>query len=248
MLLPEAACGEDPVALRTQGLTMRFGGVVAVDNVDFLVKRQDLRCLIGPNGAGKSTFFRCISGQYAPSAGTVWLNGQPVTGKPMHEMARLGVGIKTQVPQLMNGLTVRENLWLAARMFHAVKESEDRADAMLVRLALTGIASTTAGDLAHGQRQLVELGTVLVAEPWLVLLDEPAGGLTHVEVERMAEAVRMANQFATVVVVEHDMRFIRNIAGSVTVFHQGQILAEGAADVVLADERVRSVYLGKKPR
>ena len=239
--------GADAV-LQTKGLTMRFGGVVAVDQVDFNLKRHELRCLIGPNGAGKSTFFRCISGQYAPSSGEVWLNGRRVTGQPMHAIARLGVGVKTQVPQLMNGLAVRENLWLASRFFHASAEAQDRADAMLTRLGLDGIAGSAAGDLAHGQRQMVELGMVLVAEPWLVLLDEPAGGLTHQEVEHMAEAVRLANQSATVVVVEHDMRFIRSIAGSVTVFHQGKILAEGKAETVLADERVKNVYLGKKPR
>ncbi len=236
------------IVLQTQGLTMRFGGVVAVNSVDFQLKRHELRCLIGPNGAGKSTFFRCISGQYAPSSGNVWLRGQLVTGRPMHGVARLGVGIKTQVPQLMNGLAVRENLWLAARYFYPKAEAADRSDAMLEQLGLGGVAGHSAGDLAHGQRQMVELGMVLVAEPWLVLLDEPAGGLTQQEVERMAEAVRVANRSATVIVVEHDMRFIRSIASSVTVFHQGQILAEGLADVVLADERVKNVYLGKKAR
>jgi ABC-type uncharacterized transport system ATPase subunit len=239
--------GTDEV-LRTQALTMRFGGVVAVDGVDFRLQRHELRCLIGPNGAGKSTFFRCISGQCIPSGGQVWLAGQPVTGQPMHAMARLGVGIKTQVPQLMNNLSVQENLWLAAKRLYPSAEAEDRADAMLSQLKLSTIARRLAGDLAHGQRQMVELGVVLAAEPWLVLLDEPAGGLTHQEVERMAEAVRAVNQSATVVLVEHDMRFIRSIGGSVTVFHQGKILAEGTADAVLADEQVKNVYLGRKPR
>lgn len=234
--------------LQTQGLCMRFGGVVAVDGVDFTLRRRELRCLIGPNGAGKSTFFRCISGQYAPSAGDVWLDGQRVTGQPVHAIARAGVGIKTQVPQLMGGLTVHENLWLAAKFFHPAGVASDKADAMLRQLQLEGIARQPTGLLAHGQRQLVELGVVLVAEPWLVLLDEPAGGLAQHEVERMAQAVRMANRSATVVVVEHDMRFIRSIAESVTVFHQGRILVEGQADAVLADQRVRDVYLGKKPQ
>lgn len=237
----------DSVVLRTEKLGMRFGGVVAVDGVDLQLRRHELRCLIGPNGAGKSTFFRCISGQYVPTQGNVLLQGQNVTGQPIHAIARLGVGIKTQVPQLMNALSVHENLWLSARRTHA-REAADRTTEMLDRLKLHAIAHRPAGDLAHGQRQMVELGAVLVAQPWLVLLDEPAGGLTHQEVDHMAEAVRMANQSATVVVVEHDMRFIRRIADSVTVFHQGRVLTEGPADAVLSDERVKDVYLGKKPR
>lgn len=234
--------------LQTKGLRMQFGGVVAVDGVDFTLRRRELRCLIGPNGAGKSTFFRCISGQYPPSSGEVWLGGQCVTGQPVHAIARAGVGLKTQVPQLMGALSVHENLWLAAKFFHPAGVASDKADAMLRQLQLEGIARHPTGLLAHGQRQLVELAVVLVAEPWLVLLDEPAGGLTQLEVERMAQAVRMANRSATVVVVEHDMRFIRSIAESVTVFHQGRILVEGQADAVLADQRVRDVYLGKKPQ
>jgi branched-chain amino acid transport system ATP-binding protein/urea transport system ATP-binding protein len=242
------ASDDGGAVVRTHGLTMRFGGVVAVDGVDFSLRRGELRCLIGPNGAGKSTFFRCLSGQYAPTSGEVWLAGRQVTGQPVHAIARQGVGIKTQVPQLMNGLPVHENLWLAAKFFHPPGVAGDKASAMLRQLGLEGLSSRTAGELAHGQRQLVELGVVLVTEPWLVLLDEPAGGLAQHEIERMAEAVRMANRSATVIVVEHDMRFIRNIAESVTVFHQGKILVEGQADAVLADERVKNVYLGKKPR
>jgi ABC-type uncharacterized transport system ATPase subunit len=240
--------GANDVVLQTRALTMRFGGVVAVGGVDFSLRRKELRCLIGPNGAGKSTFFRCLSGQFTPTSGQVWLRGEQVTGLSMHAIARRGVGIKTQVPQLMNGLSVQENLWLAARRFHPAAQAHERAQAMLARLELTDIAHRNTGELAHGQRQMTELGIVLVADPWLVLLDEPAGGLTQPEVQRMARAVREANQTATVVVVEHDMRFIRAIASSVTVFHQGQILAEGQADAVLADERVKNVYLGKKPR
>lgn len=247
MTQPSIPLDADTV-LQTRALTMRFGGVVAVDGVDFNLRRHELRCLIGPNGAGKSTFFRCLSGQYAPSSGDVWLAGRRINGCPVHAIARQGVGIKTQLPQLMNGLSVFENLWLAARVCHGRSASNDKADAMLRQLRLESLAHRRADELAHGQRQMVELGVVLVAEPWLVLLDEPAGGLTPHEVERMADAVRTANRVATVVVVEHDMRFIRSIARSVTVFHQGRVLAEGAADAVLADPRVRDVYLGKKPR
>ena len=235
-------------ALQAVALTMRFGGVVAVDRVDFSLDHKELRCLIGPNGAGKSTFFRCIAGLYAPTSGEILLGGRRATGEQVHSIAQRGVGIKTQVPQLMNGLPVLENLWLAARRVYPKSAASEAAQQVLENLQLQPIAQRNAGDLAHGQRQMVELGMVLVGRPWLVLLDEPAGGLAQHEVERMAEAVVAANRTAAVVVVEHDMAFVRQIAQSVTVFHQGRVLTEGRADAVLSDELVKNVYLVKKPQ
>jgi branched-chain amino acid transport system ATP-binding protein/urea transport system ATP-binding protein len=215
--------------LETRGLGVRFGGVVAVDSVNFKLRKNELRCLIGPNGAGKTSFFRCLTGQYTPTQGDVWLAGQKITGWPSHEVARLGVGIKTQIPNLMNGLTVRENVWLAARRENSNKRAIELDEKML-------------------ERQRVELGMVLVAEPWLLLLDEPAGGLTHDEVEQMAELIHEVGKTTSVIVVEHDMAFVRQIAQQVTVFHQGRVLREGDVDEVLSDPVVREVYLGKKAK
>jgi branched-chain amino acid transport system ATP-binding protein len=232
------------------GVVMRFGGVTAVDGANMRLHRHELRCLIGPNGAGKSTFFKCLSGQLLPTEGEIFLRGEATKGLQVHEIARMGVGIKTQVPSLMNGLTVHENLWLAARARTDRSLADVRVcvDGLVQQWGLATFVGKQAGSLAHGQRQMVELGVVLATQPWLVLLDEPAGGLTRDEVDRMAEQVRQLTATTTVVVVEHDMNFVRAIAQTVTAFHQGRVLAQGSADEVLSDQRVRDVYLGKHQR
>lgn len=232
--------------LETQALTMRFGGVVANENVDLKLQARELRCLIGPNGAGKSTFFKCVTGLLTPTEGHVFMRGQEVTGWLPHQIASLGVGIKTQTPNVLDALTVHENIWLAARRFHDVAEAKDRTDATIDRLALGSIAKTDLGQLAHGERQRVELGLVAVGEPWLVLLDEPAAGMSAKDVERMTEIIHELTRTSAVVIVEHDMQFIRSIAETVTVFHQGRVLMEDHVDRVMSDETVRNVYLGKK--
>lgn len=233
------------IVLETAGLTMRFGGVVAADNVDFRLRARELRCLIGPNGAGKSTFFKCVTGLQAPSGGQVFMRGHETTGWAPHQIARLGVGIKTQVPNVLDGLSVTENIWLAARRFMDAGEATRRTRAMIERLALGPLARRTLGALAHGERQRVELGLVAVADPWLVLLDEPAAGMSGEDVERMIGILNELNRTAAIVIVEHDMQFIRAIASTVTVFHQGRVLMEDHVDKVMADATVRSVYLGK---
>lgn len=231
--------------LETHGLTMRFGGVIASDNVNFKLKAGELRCLIGPNGAGKSTFFKCVTGLLTPTEGHVYMRGQDVTGWQPHQIASLGVGIKTQTPNVLDALSVHENIWLAARRFHTVSEARGRADEIIDRLALGPIARTELGQLAHGERQRVELGIVAVADPWLVLLDEPAAGMSAQDVDRMTEIIHELTRSAAVVIVEHDMQFIRSIAGTVTVFHQGAVLIEDHVDRVMSDPHVRAVYLGK---
>ena len=232
--------------LETSGLTMRFGGVTASDNVNFKLKARELRCLIGPNGAGKSTFFKCVTGLLTPTEGHVYMRGQEVTGWQPHQIASLGVGIKTQTPNVMDALSVHENIWLAARRFYNVVEARERADSIIDRLALGTIARTQLGQLAHGERQRVELGIVAVADPWLVLLDEPAAGMSAQDVDRMTEIIHELTRFAAVVIVEHDMQFIRSIAQTVTVFHQGAVLMEDNVERVMSDPQVRAVYLGKK--
>ncbi|EAQ47495.1 MAG: ABC transporter ATP-binding protein [Roseobacter sp. MedPE-SWde] len=232
--------------LETQGLTMRFGGVIAANNVDFKLQARELRCLIGPNGAGKSTFFKCISGLQTPTEGQVYMRGQETTRWMPHEIASLGVGIKTQTPNVMDALSVFENIWLAARRFHAPSDAERKTQEIIERLALGSIARKDLGQLAHGERQRVELGLVAVGDPWLVLLDEPAAGMSAEDVARMTEIIHELNKTAAVVIVEHDMQFIRSIAEKVTVFHQGAVLMEDHVDRVLSDPTVRNVYLGKK--
>lgn len=232
--------------LETRNLTMRFGGVVANDDVTFTLQEMELRCLIGPNGAGKSTFFKMLTGQLVPTSGSIAFRGQPVTGRPPHEIARMGVGIKTQIPNVFNGLSVRENVWLAARRKATPKAIAPLVDTVLEKIRLTAQSTAIVGTLSHGQRQWVEIGTVLAADPELILLDEPAAGMTDEETVRTAEIIREINETRALVVVEHDMAFIKMIAKTVTVFHQGRIMMEAGIDEVLADQRVRDVYLGKK--
>jgi branched-chain amino acid transport system ATP-binding protein len=231
--------------LSTEDLTMRFGGVVAVDRVSVSVAEGELRCLIGPNGAGKSTFFRCLTGQYRPTSGRVLWRGRDVTGQDPFRMARLGIGIKTQVPALFDGLPVVEGVRLAARRLHGEAASRRLADAALERLGIAHLGGRPAGLLAHGQRQLAELATVVAPKPDLVILDEPTAGMGAEETARAAGLIRELNRDHAVVVVEHDMQFIRAIARTVTVFHQGRVLLQDSADRVLADPLVRDVYLGR---
>ena len=234
------------VVLETRSLSMHFGGVVAVDRVDFSLRENELRCLIGPNGAGKSTFFKCITAQLRPTTGDVVIRDFNVTGSESHQVARMGVGIKTQVPNVFDGLDVEENIWLSASQSASVKRARVITSEVVERLELGEVRKSPLGSLAHGQRQLVELGMVLAGEPWLVILDEPTAGMTQDEVVRTADVIREINQSATMIVVEHDMQFIRMIAQKVTVFHQGKILVEGNMDEISSDDRVREVYLGHR--
>lgn len=232
--------------LETSGLTMQFGGVTACDAVDFKLKARKLRCLIGPNGAGKSTFFKCLTGLLKPTSGAVFMQGEETTNWHTHEISSLGVGIKTQVASVLDGVTVHENIWLAARRFFSSSIADTKAKETIERLSLGDIAKSNVGQLAHGERQRVELGIVAAGDPWLVLLDEPAAGMTSEDVDRMTEIIREMTTTAAVIIVEHDMQFIRSIATDVTVFHQGGILLEGNVEQVMSDETVRNVYLGKK--
>jgi ABC-type uncharacterized transport system ATPase subunit len=232
--------------VETRGLTMQFGGVTAVDAVDFSIDRRELRCIIGPNGAGKSTFFKCLMGQLKPSGGQVFIAGEETTGWDPHRVARLGVGVKTQVPSVMDGLSVKENIWLSAYRIHGKAQGRRLAEAAIERLELGAIARSLVGRLSHGERQRVELGIVVAAGPRLIFLDEPAAGMTAEEVGRMAAIIVELNRDAAIIVVEHDMQFIRSIASKVTVFNQGRILLEDHVEAVMRDGRVRDVYLGKK--
>ncbi|CAB3821734.1 Lipopolysaccharide export system ATP-binding protein LptB [Achromobacter mucicolens] len=231
--------------LETQGLGVSFGGVHAVREVDFRLERGEVRCLIGPNGAGKSTFFKMLSGQLQPSRGEIRFKGRPLRGLATHEVARLGIGIKTQVPSVFEGLDVRENLRLAAAR-RAQGVPDEIAAEVLAEIGLDAVAGTPVNALAHGQRQWVELGMILASRPELVLLDEPAAGMTHQEVRKTADLIGAINRHSTVVVVEHDMAFIRLIAGRITVFNQGEVLAEGSFDDIMAHAEVRAAYLGKQ--
>jgi len=235
----------DQPLLQTKGLCKHFGGVRALDNVDFSLAKGELRCLIGPNGAGKSTFFKCLTGQYQPTQGEISFKGEQIGGSETAAIAKKGVGIKTQVPNVFDGLSVRENVWVAVRGTKDRQERDAIVQSTLVRMGIDHIANSTVGQLAHGQRQFVELSMVIAEDPELILLDEPAAGLSSEETSRLADIIHELNQSHALIVVEHDMQFIRMIGKQVTVFHQGEILIEDTTDAILSNERVRDVYLGK---
>ena len=234
------------IVLETRALSMHFGGVRAVDRVDFALRENELRCLIGPNGAGKSTFFKCLTGQLRPSAGDVVIRDVHVAGNEPHEIAALGVGIKTQVPNVFDGLTVEENIGLSARRRHPPARARRLTEETIDRIELGTIRGRTVGRLSHGERQWVEIGIVVASEPWLVLLDEPTAGMTGEETARTAELIRSINEDAALIVVEHDMQFIRLISHTVTLFHEGRILMEDTMEAISADPRAREVYLGHR--
>jgi branched-chain amino acid transport system ATP-binding protein len=234
-----------PPLLETRGVVKHFGGVEAIRGIDFTLAEGELLCLIGPNGAGKSTFFKLLTGQIKPTSGSVLFRGADITALQAHEIARLGIGVKTQVPSVFNGLPVRENLWIAAARHKTGKAATRVVDAQIERLALGRFADLLTGQLAHGQRQRVELGLVLCGEPNLILLDEPAAGMTEDERAETAALILDINRNHPLIVVEHDMTFIRSIARRITVFNQGAILMEGDVEAVFASQSVRDVYLGK---
>lgn len=232
--------------VETRSLGLQFGGLKAVNNVDFRLGAGELRCLIGPNGAGKTTFFRLLTGIHKPSVGNVIIDGLSIKGMQPHQIARLGVGIKTQIPSLFDNLTVFENIWLSARKGGSRAVANGVANEVLETIRLPHIAGRRVAELSHGQRQWVELGVVFAAKPKLILLDEPAAGMTGAERERTAELIQEINTRCGMIVVEHDMEFIKMIAKTVTVFNRGEVLMEDCVNKVLSDQRVKDVYLGKQ--
>ena len=233
--------------IETRALNVRFGGVHATRDVNFTLAEAELRCVIGPNGAGKSTFFKLLTGQVKPTSGQILFRGKDISRMQPHEPGRLGIGIKTQVPSLFNGLSVWENVWLSAQRVNTRQQARDVTQATLERVGMLAGCDAIAGTLAHGQRQWTELAVVLAADPALILLDEPAAGLSDAEVARTAELILEINRHHALVVVEHDMSFIRMIAKKVTVLHQGQVIREDTPDKIMADPLVQQIYLGRKP-
>ena len=232
--------------LETRGLTCRFGGVTAVDNVDFAIAEGELRCLIGPNGAGKSTLFKCMTRQQHPTKGEILLRGRSLAGYHPHEIARLGVAIKNQIPSVYGGLSVRENIWLAGRRAHRGRELRQAVEAVLEEIGFADSlrSERRVDELSHAHRQWVELGMLLATSPALALLDEPAAGMTREEMLKTVTLIKHLNQRATIIVVEHDLEFIALLASRVTVLHRGAILVEDSMDNIARNRMVRDIYLG----
>jgi len=230
--------------LEVRALTKHFGGLRAV-HLSLAVDAGELRCLIGPNGAGKSTFFRILSGGMRPSSGTVRFRGRDITGWAAFRIARLGISIKFQVASVLEELSVLQNLHIAAEFRFGNREGRRRAAEMLEVVGLHERADDPAAWLSHGEKQWLEIGMASVGEPALILLDEPTAGMTVEEVKKTVRLLKRLNETATVIVVEHDMNFIRMIARRITVMHQGEMFAEGSMEEIEVNEGVRDIYLGK---
>ena len=244
-----------PVAeplLRLSGMRVVFGSFTAVDGLDLSVAENELRFLIGPNGAGKTTLIDVVTGRVRPSGGRVLFGGRDITGLREHAIVRAGIGRTFQTATVFEQLTVADNVDLAAcyrmgplRLLRRRRGLSDTVAAVLERVGLLALADRPAGVLSHGQRQWLEIGMLLAQSPRLLLLDEPVAGMSAGERERTGELLVEIAADHTVVVVEHDMDFLRRYARDVTVLHEGRVLTEGTVAQVQADERVQEVYLGR---
>ena len=243
------------VILYMEGVSVSFDGFKALNELSLYIDEGELRCIIGPNGAGKSTMMDVITGKTRPDTGSVWF-GQTLDclRREPWEIAAAGVGRKFQKPTVFEQLSVLENLEVAMQADKRVRISlfarptpaqRQQLDEVLTLIGLSGERDRLAGLISHGQKQWLEIGMLLMQNPRVLLVDEPVAGMTPGEVERTAELLNALAGKHSVIVVEHDMAFVRAIARKVTVLHQGSVLAEGSMDQVQADPRVQEVYLGE---
>jgi len=235
--------GRDAI-LATRQLTKNFGGLTAVDDVDFEVNEGEIRCLIGPNGAGKSTLLNLITGQLSASEGDVYFDGVDLTDLDPHERIDTGLSVKFQSPHVYENLSVRRNLKVPLQR---TDRDIDRVLAeTLDRISLTEEADTPAGDLSHGQQQRLEIGMAITLDPELMLLDEPVAGMSVDETADVAALIRsLHDDGMAFLVVEHDMEFVREISEQVTVLNQGAVFRQGPIEEIETDEAVRRIYLGE---
>ena len=232
--------------LRTAAVSKTFGGLAAVADVDISVNGGEIHCLIGPNGAGKSTLFKLIIGTYPPSAGTIAFRGENVTQQRPYQRVKRGMSIKMQTPSVFKELQVRQNIYIALQHHTAKAELAREEERLLTLLELAADATKPAGALSHGQQQWLEIGMALALKPALMLLDEPTAGMSPEETFRTGELIKQLNAAGmTMLVVEHDMAFVRQIAQRVTVMHFGKVFARGSIGEILADPRVAEIYLGQ---
>ena len=239
--------------LAVEDLTVSFDGFKAVDSLNFYVDQNEVRVVIGPNGAGKTTVLDLICGRTRATAGTIKFKDQELTRMSEHEIVRAGVGRKFQTPSIYENLTVYQNLEVSfprgrgvfgAIAFKRTADVSERVEKVAEEIYLHDHLQDEAGLLSHGQKQWLEIGMLLMQEPELLMLDEPVAGMSVRERERTAELLGRVSRNRSVIVIEHDMEFVKNIAHRVTVLHQGKILAEGNMNKIQNDPQVIEVYLG----
>ena len=232
--------------LRTEALNKHFGGLHVTNDVGLALEQGEIHCLIGPNGAGKSTLFRLLLGAYAPSSGRILFAEEDITALKPFQRIRKGISVKFQVPGIFAALSVEQNLRIAMQHHLRPAELAHEVERLLTFLHLAPVAALAAGELSHGQKQWLEIGMAIGVKPRLLLLDEPTAGMSPDETHATGELVRELNaQGVTVLAVEHDMEFVRQVAQRVTVLHLGRIFAQGSMDAIIADERVAEIYFGE---
>ena len=239
--------------LRTENLSIRFGGLSALNEVNFEVGRGEIRAIIGPNGAGKSTFFNCLTGVLRPTSGRILFGGDDITGLPPDQISRKGIARSYQITNILPNATTLENVRIAAqsrrhgwnmlRHHSDFRDIIEKAEAVLSSVGLIGKADELAANLSHGEQRNLEIGIALATEPQLLCLDEPTAGMSAAETHDTMELVQRIAKNLTILIVEHDMHVVMQLAHRITVLHYGQILAEGTPAEIQQNPRVLEVYL-----
>jgi branched-chain amino acid transport system ATP-binding protein len=243
--IPASDWADAPVIIETRDLVKAYGGVRASDGLSLQVRQGELHCVIGPNGAGKSTFFKLLMGTETPTSGAVLLKGQDISRLKPFQRARLGLTIKFQNVPIYQDLTVEQNLFIPLRRHCAPRDIPAEARRLLARVHLAGTEALVARNLSHGQQQWLSICMSLAARPEVLLLDEPAAGMSPQETADTGRIIRELNaQGVTIIVIEHDMEFVRELDCRVSVLHYGRLFAQGTMDEIEADENVRRIYLG----
>jgi branched-chain amino acid transport system ATP-binding protein len=242
------------VILETVKLKKSFGGLIAVDGVDFAVQEGDLQSIIGPNGAGKSTFFKLISGEHKPTEGKIVFDGKDITAMSQTAISHLGIAVAYQITNIFPMLTVLENVRVAAQSRQttfnfwsralSLNEVLDRTLHILKEIGLAEFKDEIAGNLSHGDQKRLEIGIALATNPKLLLLDEPTAGLAPTETRETIELIKKIAQSLTIILVEHKMKVVMEVSDKITVLHYGKLLAQGSPDEIRQNEKVRKVYLG----
>ena len=245
--------GAHEAILRIEGLTMRFGGLAAMNNVSLSVPRGEIRAIIGPNGAGKSTFFNCVTGVLKPTSGRILFDGDDITGLPPHRISQKAIARSYQITNLLPGATVLENVriavqsrhhsWSLLRHHRSFGDIIAQARVVLASVGLGDKEDELAANLSHGEQRNLEIGIALGTEPKLLCLDEPTAGMSVTETHATVELIRRIAANLTILIVEHDMEVVMGLAHTISVFHYGEVLAEGTPAAIQANPRVQEVYL-----
>jgi branched-chain amino acid transport system ATP-binding protein len=248
-----AADNRSAPVLHTQDLILRFGGLIALNGVNFKVQRGEVRAIIGPNGAGKSSFFNCLTGVLRPTSGHILLNGDDITGLSPDRISRKGIARSYQITNILPNSTTLENVRIAAQSrrhrwnmlnhHNAYRDILEKAEAVLDSVGLASKRDELAANLSHGEQRNLEIGVALATEPQLLCLDEPTAGMSAAETRDIVELVRRIARNLTILIVEHDMEVVMELANRITVLNYGEILAEGTPAEIQQNPRVLEVYL-----